>query len=103
MDQADLDAIEARLNASTPGRWRLDNGDDSSWWDGRAWIGPEERERRGIKVCRHWHVWGPRVPIGSSGNDAYYLPDMRFIAHAPEDMRALIAEVRALRKAAAAR
>lgn len=44
MDQADLDAIEARLNASTPGRWRLDNDDDSLWRDGSAWIGPEERE-----------------------------------------------------------
>lgn len=36
-------------------------------------------------------------------NEAYYLPDMRFIAHAPEDVRALTAEIRALRATAAPR
>ena len=101
MDKVDLDAIEARWKASTPGHWRLDNDDDELWWDGRDWIDPEEQARRGVNFVRHWHVQGPRLTIECATNDAYYLPDMRFIAHAHEDIPALIAEVRELRAKAA--
>lgn len=70
----DLDAIEARANAATPGPWRAD---ESFSIDGTA-----------VFVCRTV----PGVADYWQGDR-----DSEFIAHAREDIPAMAAEIRRLR------
>ena len=77
MDTTDLDKIEARLNAATPGPW---------WTDGSG-----EDERMPL-------IGGDNREIAEF---PYYAPHRNeanedLIAHAPDDLRALVAEVRRL-------
>lgn len=72
----DLDAIEARANAATPGPW------------GHYSTGSYVYATR-TKVCQLEDPW---IANGNQRNDA------AFIAHAREDVPALIAEVRRLRE-----
>lgn len=83
----DLDAIEARCNAATPGPWEISYGCEE-----------ESRYR--------WRAVGP--PHEVVENDAGYddgsaesasEDDAKFIAHARTDVPLLIAEVRRLRAA----
>ncbi|MFR9794274.1 hypothetical protein ACL07V_37570 [Streptomyces sp. MB22_4] len=80
MTQLDLDAIEARANAATPGPWTTDGweiyqGDGNSAPDLMKWVG---------ETCRADDYDG-------SQNDA------AFIAHARTDVPAMAAEIRRLR------
>ena len=85
----DLQAIEARLKAATPGPWRaslLSDGveyeDGSSWY--RGGIYPDTKG-------------APPVTL-TPGIDRR---NAEFIAHAPDDIRALIDVVKAVRDAVA--
>jgi hypothetical protein len=71
--RVDLDAVEARAKAATPGPWEL-------------------REHEGLSAICHPHGW---VLEDSADAD---MRDRRFIAAAREDVPALCAEVRALRE-----
>ena len=79
----DLEPIKERLAAATPGPWEMSYDADDKWTsitgqpydDGGQWL-----------VC-------PEVATCEGEPDA----DSTFIAHAPEDMRALIEEVETLR------
>lgn len=87
----DLDAIEARCAAATPGPWRQCGADRKGCACGMVWSEPadfvvaqgEEGERAGT-VC------------GFDVDDETISANMRFVAHAREDVPALLAEVRRL-------
>lgn len=82
MTDAERDAIRARLAAATPGPWHVSNDGLKVW----------------LAVC----VVGQRrliLPQADSILLAHGKPDAEFIAHAPADMRALLAEVERLRNA----
>lgn len=101
-DPLDLDAIEARANAATPGPWKPTG---------------HSHPTHGCR-CLSCHqpvtVWQPgglfcddvgEAPAGSLSEDegdrcdqfGYRWADATFVEHAREDMLALIAEVRRLR------
>lgn len=83
----ELDAIAARLKTATPGPWH--------WTDG---VGDELRALRatdGLIVCDFGDATQYYPTEGSEPNDA----DAELIAHAPEDIAALLAEVAVLRTA----
>lgn len=79
-DPLNLEEIEARLKAATPGPWKADTSNDGSSvtaatacytvCDCADWVHPTEGE----------------------------VSDARLIAHAPTDLAALVAEVRRLRE-----
>lgn len=72
----DLDAIRARLDAITPGEWRSQY--DKVWND------------RFLRVIVEDNPYGfPAIITASIPSVA----DAEFIAHAPSDIRALVAEV----------
>ena len=78
-----LPSIEARLEAATPGPWHIEHMQHS---DGRSeiWVQPEDE-----------HAW-------SFDCNTYQPSDIDranadFIAHAPEDIRRLVEEVKRLR------
>ncbi len=86
-DSLDLDAIEARLKAATPGPWGW-SAEDASM---TSLTGPDELEQHVLSVTacaecttREARCLGPREP------------DADLIAHAPTDLAALVAEVRRL-------
>lgn len=76
----DLEAIEARLKAATPGPWM------SEFWDGLLFVSAIH-DAGGSYVCE----------LGLGSDSA--AKDAAFIAAAPTDVAALIAEVRRLRAA----
>ena len=75
MTRNDLDAIQARADAATPGPWFVEHG--------RIHSGSIQR-----------FDW---VAIASMTGSRVWLPDAQFIAQAREDVPALIAEIRELR------
>ena len=83
MTTFDLEPIKERLAAATPGPWEMSYDADDKWTsitgqpydDGGQWL-----------VC-------PEVATCEGEPDA----DSTFIAHAPEDIAALVAEVERLR------
>ena len=82
----DLDAIEARAKAATPGPWESHtnrNDDNGRAW---GWVAPL---RRTLVTIVTWN----------RGQNSNAEADARFIAHAREDVPALVAEVRRLREA----
>lgn len=87
MTEAELSAIEARVNAATPGPWNVieenDVGpNDEGYW---AWleVGPAKVDMP---------TGGPEKEKKQAESDA------EFIAHARADVPALIAEVRRLQQ-----
>jgi hypothetical protein len=90
----DLAAIEARVNAATPGPWEAEG---SLVW------GPEQSTRGGWGAMRTESDGEGRAPLGDF-NDGEYTASLRaeqdatFTAHAREDVPALLAEVRRLRE-----
>lgn len=85
----DLEAIEKRVNAATPGPWRV--------WDSCSWrrIGTEDRHHRRSTVIEPYNSRSDGHPDLLAERD-----DLEFVAHAREDIPALLAEVRKLREAA---
>lgn len=85
----DLDAIQARADAATPGPWTVEEGAGAEglrdgWW---------EYERRACNVETDLEF----VTTDGDGMGASSRADAEFIAHARTDVPALIAEVRRLR------
>ena len=80
----DLQAIEARLAAATPGQWDVDTI-------------PETGESR---VVVRSNTGDPMLDV-SVATHGVRAEDAEFIAHAPEDIRALIDVVKAVRDAVA--
>ena len=119
---AELDAIEARANAATPGPWEWEDVD--TWPSEWGHSGPDLVTVDGeTYICKCYCVWrdkdgvehreaGPKHPhehfrrnatiIRSWGYDADGLDvedvDAAFIAAARSDVPRLVAEVRRLRK-----
>ena len=85
-ESIDLDAIEARLAAATPGPWDTDG---TTVW--AYVIVPDPRDQTGQTPIQD------RELVAQSGG-----ADADLIAHAPTDLAALVAEVRALRAVAKA-
>ena len=106
MTDADIDAIEARLNAATPGPLRLGMYDPDkdpvelfrenlSHGSGPVWlvIAPEHPDTVGGWEDRPEHA----AITCLTGNGPLGEANAVFYANAPADIRDLIAEVRALR------
>jgi len=83
VSELDLDAIEARAKAATPGPWDYEHDTELE------------------KGCRCGSCLEPidgRMIVESRKHDMVAVADARFIAHAREDVPALIAELRRLRE-----
>ena len=80
MTPLDLDAVEQRLKAATPGPWAV------------------VRVPEVIEITSHKRTHIARRFTGNFG-DPQALPDTEFIAHAPEDVAALVAALRETRAA----
>ena len=91
----DLQAIEARLAAATPGPWKTQDFVDAP---------PEDAGSAVVKQGNGGLV-AYALRSGAVEHEWYDKPqcdaDAEFIAHAPEDIRALIDEVKAVRDAVA--
>lgn len=77
MTDEELDAIEARVGATTPGRWKL--GSDS-----------------GDGFIVHTAKYRAETVTAPYANQCYPFADSTFIACAKDDVRNLLAEVRRL-------
>jgi len=73
----DLDAIEARVNAATPGPWWVEQVGDFG-------------DKSAVIECVRWRGYLNTLHLGED------TPTAEFIAHAREDVPALVAEVRRL-------
>lgn len=113
-DAVDLDTIEARADAATPGPWTLDIGDRASTGSAHYFV-------RTVADHPRMDGAGPPCPrsvawlCGGLGESRYRRvitaedyrrdpgieADARFLAHARADVPALVAEVRRLRAAIA--
>lgn len=82
----DTEAITARLKNATPGPWKRDR----NWYV----TGPEHQWDNTCANQRIAHIIGPRVTMGDLNRPE---ADQEFIAHAPGDIAALLAEVSRLR------
>ena len=76
----DLDAIEARVNAATPGPWWVEQVGDFG-------------DKSAVIECVRWRGYLNTLHLGED------TPTAEFIAHAREDVPALVAEVRRLTEA----
>lgn len=81
----DLDAIEARLALATQGPWRVKEQDPKQIHRGTVQV---EENGRGVEVIAECYC---------GAYDGHGLRNADLIAHAPEDLAALIEEVRYLR------
>jgi hypothetical protein len=81
MTAPDLDAIEERANAATPGPWHVDDEDYAE-----AIYAADD-----VTTVIAGGRWGGEARVFETTEDA------RFIAHARTDVPALVAEVRRLR------
>jgi hypothetical protein len=96
----DLDAIKARLAHVTPGRWEAsrtaDTEETSLEWLKACLIAPEAPAKNMLNVI--WATDQPGVIIPAvTGDGPTSSQNAEFIAHAPEDIAALVAEVEDLR------
>ncbi len=81
-----LEEIEARLAAATPGPWDADGTEVSQHWSRpEPWLTIATNEVDCMAYC-----------YGGRGRGVERVEDAEFIAHAPEDIRALLAEVKRL-------
>lgn len=100
----DLEKIAARLKAATPGPWywgedwdRLDYQGPEGGGDKYADLqlrGPNQHEVIPIRIDHYEPIWDCGNP-----NDGPTAADRALIAHAPEDIAALLKECEALRTA----
>ena len=82
MTQEQLDAIQERVDAATPGPWAVDS-DDPAYI-----IYPEKGGWDGLVIAHVAEQDGALFPVEHNG---------ALIAHAPQDLTALLAEVERLR------
>lgn len=85
----DLDEIEQRANAATPGPWRIVRDQTDGFYGEEAY---DIHAGDGSTVAQ-----GGTLEDGGPSVGACYHEDAEFIAHAREDIPALIAEVKRLR------
>lgn len=88
MDENELKEIEARANAATPGPWSTGEGVEYKDLESVRACGWDCRR---VPSTNDYFACGPRVACSLSAE-----MDANFIAHAREDIPALIAEVRRL-------
>jgi len=93
MSELDLDAIEARAKAATPGPWKV-TGATIVWSPIAKAVIAEASELRPT-ACKY--VEFTKVELGSPDFDEV-CANAAFIYHAREDVPALIAELRKLRE-----
>jgi len=92
IERLDLDAIEARANAATPGPWlNADKKDIGKDWLIGSVIDCGTTLELSDRIVTTDRLSGLNVTSGGAHEDA------EFIAHARTDIPALIAEIRALR------
>jgi hypothetical protein len=84
----DLDAIEARIYRATPGPWRVKDQDPKQIHRGTVQV---QEDGRGVEVIAECYC---------GAYEGHGLRNAELIARAPEDLQALIDEVRALRERA---
>ena len=89
MTALDLDPIRARLAAATPGPWENDGGGEV----GQHWSSPQP-----LASIVSTEVSCMAYCYGGSAAGVIRDEDADFIAHAPTDIAALLAEVERLRK-----
>lgn len=88
MTDAELDEIEARARAATPGRWWCETGGLPGAWCLMAFI--DDGEPKPVKaVLATRPPWEHRAEVSEATGV--------FIAHARQDVPALVAEVKRLR------
>ena len=95
MTNTELDAIEKRCNAATPGPWRAQSEELNH--HGVGWCvfcRAEDQHQTPAEADAH-----DRVLLEMNGNFGNRLEDVAFIAHAREDMPQLIAALRSERDA----
>lgn len=85
MTEDELKAIEARANAARPGPWKKLAAETDTWLFVDGPVG-------NITSREYWHCEKEKQPTRAQDES-----DFDFIAHAREDIPALIAEVRRLR------
>lgn len=81
----DLDAIEARICRATPGPWRVKDQDPKQIHRGTVQV---QEDGRGVEIIAECYC---------GAYEGHGLRNAELIARAPEDLQALIDEVRALR------
>jgi hypothetical protein len=86
----DLEPIKKRLAAATPGPWRAQEFDSYPGDEGSAIVG-------GYSVGLVAYAVRPDFGAASGYDEAQCDRDAQFIAHAPTDIAALIAEVEKLK------
>ena len=98
--KVDLDAIKARLEAATTGPWRVEpdsRPDILTVWTVDGTGGYFD----GGQILRNTRRWKSDVTgslhVAEFAKYANGMEDAEFIAHAPEDIAALVAEVERLR------
>ena len=84
-DELDLDAIEARLARATPGPWLVKDQDPKQIHRGTVQV---QEDGRGVEVIAECYC---------GAYEGHGLRNADLIAHAPEDLAALLEEVRYLR------
>lgn len=97
MTEEELQAIEARANAATPGPWAWEPTGEkcNSWCMGTVYPAHEGRIVEVFDEETQRYREKPEVvDYIASGGDSSSLADPNFIAHARTDVPALIAEVR---------
>jgi hypothetical protein len=87
MTEDELREIEARASAATPGPWRKTQ-------DGKTWL--YVKSEASVTSITHIEYWfeGPEGQPTREGDERNFA----FIAHAREDVPALIAEIRRMRQ-----
>lgn len=88
LPELDLDAIEARLARATPGPWLVKDQDPKQIHRGTVQV---QEDGRGVEVIAECYC---------GAYEGHGLRNAELIARAPEDLQALIDEVRALRERA---
>jgi len=87
-------AIEARLNAATPGPWHYDP--TKCWRAGSSGAMPIRWGESQEAVFSPTPDGAPTIALTGPANDPQSMADADLIAHAPEDLRVLLAEARRL-------
>lgn len=88
LDSNEVDAIEARAKAATPGPWE--------WWTSNSW----RRLKQGSERHRSLSILEPITAVDGQTDISVREEDMTFIAAARADVPALVAHIRTLEKEA---
>lgn len=92
MEKLDLEAIEARANAASPGPWITSNPENAfkNWPIGFFSLGRDEEAKPSNWAITTDHIHASQMVSGGAKEDA------EFISHARQDIPALITSIRRL-------